>query len=633
MEKRTKSHRPAAGSSDPPTTGKGGPGPPTAGGSARPRRRKMEEALRESENRFRTAVEAMLDGFAILSAKRDDAGRIVDFRYEYINEAGCRMNGRGREETLGRSVLEMFPALEGSVELEEFVRTAETGEPLVKETFVYSGVFAAGEPSTRAFDVRVVKMGDGIAASWMDVSGRRKAAEAVANLASFPELNPSPVVEVDADGSVCYANPTARRLFPGIEEAGSSHPWLAGLGQALDRFRRGEDRQASSIVAVDGRHYHQLLLHVDGLRRIRIYGIDISERVAAEEALRRRAEELETLLASVPAIVWLAHDRECLHITGNRAADEFLRLPRGAEASLTASRSLAPTHFKVVKDGRVLPGGELPVQRAARGEVVSGFEYSIEFTDGTVRHLVGDATPLYDARDAPRGSVSAFVDITDRKRMEEALRTSLAEKDTLFRELSHRTKNNMQVIVGLLDLQASKSGDGKLVDALTSAQDRIRAMALVHEKLYRSGSVSSIGMKEYVEDLVASLLKAHQGAGGPVTPVLDLEEVFLSLDAALPCGLIINELVSNSLKHAFRDRMAGRVFLSLRNLGEEAEFRYRDDGPGLPGDLELPGVGTLGLKLVHNLAVRQLRGTIELVHDPRTEFVVRFRDIDIMKRM
>jgi two-component sensor histidine kinase/PAS domain-containing protein len=633
MNKRTKSHRPDAGPFNPPRSGKAGTTPPPAGGSARPRRSRMEEALRESEKRFHIAVEAMLDGFAILSACRDKAGRIVDFRYEYVNEAGCRINGRSREETLGRTVLEMFPALEGSETLEGYVRTVETEEPLVKEAIVYSGIFAGGEPSTRAFDLRAVKMGDGVAVSWMDVTGRKKAVGAVANLASFPELNPSPVVEVDADGSVCYVNPTARRLFPGLAEAGASHPWLAGLGRALDRFRQGEERQASSIVAVDGRHYHQMLLHVDGQRRIRIYGIDISERVAAEEASRRRAEELETLLESVPALVWFAHDRECLHITGNRAADEFLHLPRGAEASLTASRGNAPTHFKAVKDGRALPGGELPVQRAARGEPISGFEYSIEFADGTVRHLVGNATPLYDAREAPRGSVSAFVDITDRKGMEEALRTSLAEKDTLFRELSHRTKNNMQVIVGLLDLQAAKSGDGKLVDALTSAQDRIRAMALVHEKLYRSGSVSSIGMKGYVDDLVASLLKSHQEGGGPVTPVLDLEEVFLSLDAALPCGLIINELVSNSLKHAFRDRAAGSVFLTLRNLGEEAEFRYRDDGPGLPKDLELPRIGSLGLKLVRNLAVRQLRGTMELVHDPRTEFVFRFRDIDIMKRM
>ena len=221
MEKRTKNHRPNAGPFNPPRSGKAKSSPPPAGGSARPRRRKMEEALRESEKRFRTAVEAMLDGFAILSACRDKAGRIVDFRYEYINEAGCRMNGRSREDTLGRSIVEMFPALEGSEELEDFIRTAETGEPFAKEAFVYSGVFAGGEPSTRAFDVRVVKMGDGVAVSWMDVTGRRKTAEAVARLASFPELNPNPVVEVDLDGSVRYVNPAARRLFPDLEEDGS----------------------------------------------------------------------------------------------------------------------------------------------------------------------------------------------------------------------------------------------------------------------------------------------------------------------------------------------------------------------------------------------------------------------------
>lgn len=211
-----------------------------------------------------------------------------------------------------------------------------------------------------------------------------------------------------------------------------------------------------------------------------------------------------------------------------------------------------------------------------------------------------------------------------RIRSEEELKASLADKDVLMRELSHRTKNNMQVVGSLLALQASASRDRRFVAALSDTQDRIRAMALVHENLYRSGSVASLNIKDYLDDLVRSLLRTHRGTDASIGAVLEIEDLFLSIDAALPCGLIINELVSNSLKHAFPAPMSGEIFLSLRQDGDVVELRYRDDGPGLPRDLDLSRIKSLGLKLVYNLAVRQLRGTMDVRHEPAEEIVFRF---------
>ncbi|MDP1860770.1 MAG: AAA family ATPase [Gemmatimonadaceae bacterium] len=216
---------------------------------------------------------------------------------------------------------------------------------------------------------------------------------------------------------------------------------------------------------------------------------------------------------------------------------------------------------------------------------------------------------------------------------EEALRASLAEKEILLKELAHRTKNNMQVIGGLISLQGSASADKKLLDALADTQDRIRAMALVHENLYRSGNFSSVNMRDYVEDLIKAIFRAQRGADGPVQRNLDVEDLLVSIDAAVPCGLIINELVSNTLKHAFPDRKPGAIYLSLRRRCETTELRYRDDGPGLPRDLDLAQVRSLGLKLVYNLAVRQLRGTMEIRRDPATEFVFAFDSFSHMERM
>ncbi len=219
-----------------------------------------------------------------------------------------------------------------------------------------------------------------------------------------------------------------------------------------------------------------------------------------------------------------------------------------------------------------------------------------------------------------------------RIRAEEALKASLADKDVLMRELAHRTKNNMQVIGSLLSLQAAASADRSFTTALADTQDRIRAMALVHENLYRSGNIASLNLKDYVDDLVNSLLRAHRGIDAPIRAVLDIDDLFITIDAALPCGLIINELISNSLKHAFPDRDSGTIFLSLHQVGERVELRYRDDGPGLPRSLDLSHTKTLGLKLVYNLAVRQLRGTMDVKHDPSTEFMFTFGGFNQMER-
>ncbi|HZW35460.1 MAG: histidine kinase dimerization/phosphoacceptor domain -containing protein [Deltaproteobacteria bacterium] len=234
--------------------------------------------------------------------------------------------------------------------------------------------------------------------------------------------------------------------------------------------------------------------------------------------------------------------------------------------------------------------------------------------------------------DALVALANAMVQALRRKRAEKALRASLSEKEILLKELAHRTKNNMQVVGSLLSLQAVSSADDKLLEALADIQDRIRAMALVHEKLYRSGNFTSLNLKDYVTDLMASLLRTHRGADGPVRTNMDLEDIFISIDAALPCGLIINELVSNSLKHAFPGRKSGTIFLSLRRVGEKIELAYRDDGPGLPPDLDLTQTKSLGLKLVYNLAVRQLRGNLEIRHDPVAEFVITFGGLAPMER-
>ncbi len=251
--------------------------------------------------------------------------------------------------------------------------------------------------------------------------------------------------------------------------------------------------------------------------------------------------------------------------------------------------------------------------------------------DGRLVVLETSGTPILNANGTLRGYQGVDRDITERKKAEEAVKVSLAEKEFLLRELAHRTKNNMQVIASLMNLQAATFSDEKLKSAFADTRDRIRAMALIHEKLYRSDNLSSLNMKEYIEDLIGIILRAHRGAVHRVKAITDLDDVSISIDAALPLGLIINELVSNSLEHAFSEEETGAIFLSFKANGGRAELIYRDDGRGMPREFDLSQTSSLGLKLVHNLAVLQLRGTMDIRHGSGVEFVFTFNDLARMR--
>ena len=212
------------------------------------------------------------------------------------------------------------------------------------------------------------------------------------------------------------------------------------------------------------------------------------------------------------------------------------------------------------------------------------------------------------------------------KRSNEALSTSLHEKEVLLKEIHHRVKNNLQIISSILSLQSGSACSESQATLLRESQDRIRSMALVHEKLYRSRDLSRINFGEYVRNLTASL--AHSYIASPAIRIrVDIRDVFLDIDMAIPCGLIINELVSNSFKYAFRDGRAGEVYISLSGNGQTYTLVVSDDGVGLPPGMDFRNTPSLGLQLVNTL-VSQLEGTIELDLEKGTSFKITFAEIE-----
>src|SRR5271157_3436234 len=213
---------------------------------------------------------------------------------------------------------------------------------------------------------------------------------------------------------------------------------------------------------------------------------------------------------------------------------------------------------------------------------------------------------------------------SERKRAEEQLQASLAEKDVLLKEVHHRVKNNLQLISSLLSLQAARIEDPAVAELFAESRNRVRSMALVHENLYRAGNFARISMATHVQNLCAHLTRAYGVHSRRVELAIRIGDVQLDLDRAVTCGLIVNELVSNALKHAFPDGRAGRVCVELQPLGDKQQVLVvGDNGIGLRPDLDPRRSDSLGLQLVDDLT-QQLHGTIVVNRDGGTTFTITF---------
>lgn len=216
---------------------------------------------------------------------------------------------------------------------------------------------------------------------------------------------------------------------------------------------------------------------------------------------------------------------------------------------------------------------------------------------------------------------------TERKKAEEELRVSLEEKEVLLRELYHRTKNNMQVIRSMLALQAHASQNEEVKMIIRETENRIQTMALVHQKLYQSRNLSSIDLNEYIQDLVHLLMQSFGVLSRQITLSLDLEPVPVLIDTAIPCGLILNELLSNSLKHAFPNGRKGEIRIRLSKGGDETVLLdFSDDGVGVPGGFDLRKQETLGLQTLFTIAEHQLQGRVQIENRQGLAFHIRFNN-------
>jgi len=340
-----------------------------------------------------------------------------------------------------------------------------------------------------------------------------------------------------------------------------------------------------------------------------------------EDITERKRSELA--LSHLAAIVESSGDA----ITSTTLVGTILSWNSGAEQIYGySSHEVKGCSISILVPPDLLQAEAKVLERIAFGEKVY-YETEQIRKDGKRIHVSLSLSPINDVAGQVIGVSKIARDITQRKRAQAQLTASLKEKEVLLKEIHHRVKNNLQIISSLLNLQSHYIQDPKALEMFRESQDRLKSMALIHEMLYQSKEIAKIEFNEYVRNLLSMVYRSHSPTSKAIKLDVQVDPVFLSMDIAVPVSLILNEMVSNSLKHAFKDRNAGLVEIRFKKE-ENGRFLLvvSDNGVGLPRDFSLENTPSLGLRLV-KILTDQLGGNLTFRSEVGTELRVDFGEV------
>lgn len=341
---------------------------------------------------------------------------------------------------------------------------------------------------------------------------------------------------------------------------------------------------------------------------------DISRRKALEQELRASEQRYRRIVQTAEEGIWTIDAQ---------ARTTYVNPKMAAMLGYTTAEMLGRelTDF-MDNEGREITQKNLERRRQGISEQ---HDFKFQRKNGSALWTLMSTNPILDADAAYAGALAMVTDITARRQAEDALRSSLREKEALLREVHHRVKNNLQVVHSLLRLESGRNLEPTARTVLRDMQGRIQSMALLHESLYRSRSFAAVDLGAYLRQVSTQAMRANAAKPGAVRLELDLASVQIGLDQAAPCGLVVNELLSNCLKHAFPDEHSGTVRVELQAVDGSPQLRLRvsDDGVGLPVDFEARRASALGLQLVADLTT-QLHGTLSSGSAPGAWVELRF---------
>jgi PAS domain S-box-containing protein len=354
---------------------------------------------------------------------------------------------------------------------------------------------------------------------------------------------------------------------------------------------------------------------------------NITERVKLEHDRQSQSARHNAIIESSSHIIWTTDKQMCLTSFNKNYAADLMK-----HYNVQAYMGLSVVSVKVVLTEEYNNYWLKKYEAVLRGEH-QYFETKMIDRQNNVVWREIFLNPIFDELGNLVEVAGIGLDITEKKLANEQIHNSLQEKEVLLKEVHHRVKNNLQVISSILNLQSSYVKDQSTLNILKESQDRIKSMAFIHESLYQTKDFSSINFSEYVVNLSQNLLHSYSSLEHEIKLNLDIQNVFLNLDLAIPCGLIINEIVSNALKYAFVDKKEdAEIMIKMHLNGENLHLQIKDNGVGLPKHIDYRNTESLGLQLVVTL-VDQLNGRIELDSSQGAHYNILFKQNQVKNRI
>lgn len=349
---------------------------------------------------------------------------------------------------------------------------------------------------------------------------------------------------------------------------------------------------------------------------------DITELKRTQRALIDSELKYRTLIENMSEVILYVDNDDKIIFVNDNAFDMFGYTKEELIGVIANEKLVEEEYRDFIKDRNKL----------RRHGFSDKYEVKMRKKSGNSMWVEISGSPLKDANGKIIGSIGIHSDITDRKKYENTIETSLKQKEILLKEIHHRVKNNLQIISSLIKLQSAHIKDKDILSLFSESQNRIRTMALIHEKLYRSSDISVIEFYDYVKNLVDNLYTTYGISIDRIKPIIEFRSIYLDIDTAIPCGLIINELISNCLKYAFPDNKNGNILVDLLEKGEgEYIMKIKDNGIGIPEGIDFNNTASLGLKLVKILS-EQLGGNVDLIRKKGSEFRISFKRSNYLSR-
>jgi PAS domain S-box-containing protein len=347
-------------------------------------------------------------------------------------------------------------------------------------------------------------------------------------------------------------------------------------------------------------------------------GIDITDKIISEQKIVNQAAKLNAVFDGSSHYIWTI-DGDSKLTSFNKNYVELIMRTYRAEPKIGMCINAEPFVSSEEYNGWWTE----QIKKALTGERLN---FETVFTDEDKNKIYLDVylNPIYHENKIIEVSGIAH-DITERVHNEEKVHQSLKEKEVLLKEVHHRVKNNMQVISSILNLQSSYVTDQYALSLLKESQNRIKTMAYIHESLYQNKTFTSINFSDYISTLTNNILQSYAASIQSVKLDLNIQKIILNLDTSIPAGLIINELVTNSIKHAFTESNEGIILINLHTKDNVLFLEVSDNGKGFPKDIDFKNTNSLGLQLVNTL-VEQLNGKMELNENNKggTSFYINF---------